>query len=1227
MGAGAKPAKSPAAAVVSAAGAGPPLGEPAPAEAIGSQLTPEEVDLSSGELAVAESIASGVKNGDKLDLKVRLPGVAEGTLQVHKRGGAFHTDGADQGILLRHPALARFAATTPMVLALKVKANKVTGWVGIGAPGPAKGGAQSVVNAMARSADLLGWAGLSKITFPSVRNQFIDGVIDVGVDKLEFSVGGFLSGTGAMALDNTSLSFEGSAKVEIPGGSGGELLIKKDPTGALSGKLDVAVQIGSVTGTVSATLVRGFVSVMGSVAYSGDRLSGKLTLVAIDEATARDITLKKPEGGGDVPIELPGPDTPIKPGKRAFCGWGQLNFRVTDWLTGTATVIVNSKGQATIIGEIAPPKEFILFEQKEWKQRLFKIEIRAAYGIPVVGQVGLFANIALDAIAQVGPGKLHKIKLMGAYSTDPRVAKQLSIEGVINISAFAGLRLRAEAGLVVTIIGHDIKAGVGLNAMAGVRGYVEATPRIGMREKAPGKPEYYIQGHMEIAAQPVLGFGGDLFVEIDTPWWSPLSDKKWTWPLFSIEYPLPGEFGIGADVDYVLGSKQWPTVEFSELAFDSSKFLTDVMNDNADNGSGGEAKKAGDWHEGKGGGALAKAKNKGGTGKKPGEPGADSEPVGEALTFSDGKEAHRLWFQEKSGAASLMVASDEGRVPDQLTKLEGQVKNLLEGDRPTAQALIKKAKALLPKIEEAGTEVAVMKEAEAKAPETYKKHGKGKGKKKGKKDSRKDKNKKLKADQKNLQAVLAELFVLMRMENWSAIDSPVKWQAKLHKGSVAGGATVSIAGGGATARLRLDKALWATAFNAIETGPIALAKHPGGRTSIRPAKAKLLKESKAVEKVPLAGAKLQARAKPELKKIADRIAPTIEEFGKTLKLKNLAAARNSTPMKSKWPVKLTVRSTQAKKYKATFDPEMKLQLKAWETGFSKLTVDQWVVNLNAFRAKSADEFKKLDKNARAAVAAEVRARLAETEPPLNQEVELLRVARKNLQDFIKREKLQKFIASGRDPSTLTKEQKRKIWPLMLRERQVAEAEKIAPARAALKKFLAKHPDLARLSDKEKEKFSQLSAEAKVAGRSGEEKVFGNVHAKGLRMLEREKRTDAKWTAMAGKAKKLYALLHNPDQVAGGHGAIGDLTPVKKPRQPKAPSKAEQKEYEADLKAWEAYLAKLEKFVGNSLVNSVLGGNWKAIPAEQTVITNKDNYHAPLYALWKMNFKLTHVYGK
>jgi hypothetical protein len=606
------------------------------------------------------------------------------------------------------------------------------------------------------------------------------------------------------------------------------------------------------------------------------------------------------------------------------------------------------------------------------------------------------------------------------------------------------------------------------------------------------------------------------------------------------------------------------------VAFDSSKFLTDVMNDNTDKGSGAETKKPGDWKEGTGGGGPGGAKNKGGSGKKPGEPGYDSEPVGQALTFSDGKESHRLWFAEKSGDATLMVASDEEKVPERLKELKGKVKNLLEADRDKADTLIKKAEALLPDIKDTGKQVAVMKQAEANAKKTYEEHGKKKGKKTKPKASRKDKNKELKSKQKKLEAVLTELFVLMRMEPWELVDKPAKWEAQLRGAAVPGEEAVRIVGGGKTARLRLDKSPWKAALNKIKSGPIKTAKNESGMNAIATAEQKIQKAGEEVEKVPLAGAEVQVRAKPVLKKIADGVVPAVAKLGKTLKLKKhlAVAAMPASPKNPAWPVMFGVRTTKAKKYKETFDKEMRKQLTAWEQGFAKMTVDTWVVHLDTFKIKSIDELKKLDRNARAAVAKEIEARLAAAEPLLGEETELLKVARLNLLEFIKRENLEKFVAAKDDESKLTKEQMKNLYPLLqqLRRRRtkVEEAEKIAPASAKLRRMAPDDPKFANLSEGQERKLSKLTREAKISGRSDQEEIFRRLHAKGIRMAAAEQKREKLWRGLTTKGKELHVLIHNPDQVAGGYGDIADITPVKQPRKPVNPTRATLQQYEEDV---------------------------------------------------------------
>jgi hypothetical protein len=198
--------------------------------------------------------------------------------------------------------------------------------------------------------------------------------------------------------------------------------------------------------------------------------------------------------------------------------------------------------------------------------------------------LNLFANISLHALASLGPAKIYNIEILGTYSTDPEVQKNIQISGSINISAYGGLRLRAEGGAGVEILEHDIKFGIGLAADVGVKAYADARPTIGYRD--PGV--FYISGTLELVAQPVLGLGGDFFIALETPWWSPLSDDRWTWPLFSKEWPLTDPIGISAAVaDYELGSGKVPEIQLKKPEFDPSKFMTSMVDKTLPEKSGG----------------------------------------------------------------------------------------------------------------------------------------------------------------------------------------------------------------------------------------------------------------------------------------------------------------------------------------------------------------------------------------------------------------------------------------------------------------------------------------------------------------------------------------------------------------------------------------------------------------------------------------------------------------
>jgi hypothetical protein len=557
------------------------------------------------------------------------------------------------------------------VLAVGIKDSTIQGFASIAAVERKAPTRDSLLNFIEEHPDTMRWAGLSDLKFPGVTNKLEGGNLTVRVDKFSFRIGGFLRGSGTFGLENEAVTFSAQARIKVKKVAEADLQIERDVTGGLKGKVELPVKIEKFNGNLIAAFENGYVDIKGRVKYSTKKLTGEVTLLVTDEETARNVAKQKlpPDqiiASATEATAPAGQPALARPGPRAMAGWGDLDFRFTPWLTGKATVIVDGDGNVTVVGEIAPPLRIEIFPQKDFVKQVFKIEARALYGVPVVGNIFVFANVGIDALAKFGPGTLYNMRIEGTYSTDPAVLDRFSISATLNISAFAGLRLRGEGGAGIEVLDHDIKAGVGVWALAGIRGYVEATPTIGYRElAAPVEGEegqFFIKGHMELAAQPFLGLGGDLFVELDSPWWSPAPDKKWTWPLGQLDYPLPGAFGIGADVDYVIGSPELPEVQFTDVDFNAQKFMTDLMNDKVAPEGKGEEEKPGEWKEGEGAaGAEATSAEPGATDTQ-GAPAEGEAATGQQDPAAEGEPpdpAHaENWI---AGLAAVAALSDQSK--------------------------------------------------------------------------------------------------------------------------------------------------------------------------------------------------------------------------------------------------------------------------------------------------------------------------------------------------------------------------------------------------------------------------------------------------------------------------------------------------------------------------------------------------------------------------------------
>ena len=445
--------------------------------------------------------------------------------------------------------------------------------------------ALGIIDSVNKNLETMGFLGIDKINTGGLENKFENGGLNFKANEISVGVDGYIEASGSLGITNSAFMFDVTSTVSVAGLAEGEFNLKRDEKGQLAGKASINADIANVGATLTIEYEEGIVSIQGTGRMSSDKFSGEITLLVTDESKSKQMMhaalgVETMEAEAQAPAAAPVKKTK---GNQVLAGWGTVEATITPWLQGTANIGIDNKGQVTIVGTISVPNEIELMEQRGIKHDLFDVEIRAGYGIPLVGQVFLFASIGMFMNAGFGPLVLKDVAFTGTYSTDPSVLQNFSITGTLGINAFAILGLKAEAGVGVTLLGHDVKAGVAVTAAAGIKAYAEATPTFEYKEqKSPegGKVgESRLKGHFEAAAQLFLQLTGSLFYELDSPWWSPAPDGREDYPLGEVQYPIGDSMGIGADMDWLVGSEEPPELKFAPVEFDPDKFTADVMAD------------------------------------------------------------------------------------------------------------------------------------------------------------------------------------------------------------------------------------------------------------------------------------------------------------------------------------------------------------------------------------------------------------------------------------------------------------------------------------------------------------------------------------------------------------------------------------------------------------------------------------------------------------------------
>ncbi|MDX8553691.1 DUF4157 domain-containing protein [Tenacibaculum sp. 1B UA] len=553
------------------------------------------------------------------DVNVKIGTQFEGTIKIRKLGRP--AEGQSQkfeltstsnnnylnvrGMTFLNPL--RDAGVFPiLVLSRFGEEQSTTGFLSVRAGEEVVPNVLGIIHKINENLEAMSFLGLSPIEVAEgLENRFENGGLNFRANNLSANIDGYIEATGSLGITDSNLSFELNSTVDIAGLASGEFNVARGADGKLSGQASIGADIANVSASLNVEYDDGAVTIQGTGRMNSDKFSGEITLLVTDATRSRQMMhaalgVESMDQEAEASANQEQATVSKTKDNQVLAGWGEVQATITPWLEGTAKVGIDNEGHVTIVGEIVVPDEIELMEQRGKKVDIFQVEIRAGYGIPLVGQVFLFASIGMFANAGFGPLVLKNVGFTGTYSTDPSVLQEFNITGTLGINAFAVLGLEAEAGVGVTLIGHDVKAGVNVTAAAGLRAYAEATPTFEYKEEASpegGKVgESRLKGHFEAAAQLFLQLSGALFYELDSPWWSPAPDGREEYPLGEVQYPIGDSLGIGADVDWLVGGEEPPELTMSPVEFDADKFTADVMADPPPRSMGdSESSPEGEW--------------------------------------------------------------------------------------------------------------------------------------------------------------------------------------------------------------------------------------------------------------------------------------------------------------------------------------------------------------------------------------------------------------------------------------------------------------------------------------------------------------------------------------------------------------------------------------------------------------------------------------------------------
>jgi len=267
-------------------------------------------------------------------------------------------------------------------------------------------------------------------------------------------------------------------------------------------------------------------------------------------------------------------------------GGGSLILQITPWLAASAEVQFLPNGELEVTARLSSD-QYQVFSRKEVNRNLLQvptIEI-PLFAIPLGPRsIGLVAQVGggLDFTSGFGPGSLQNMSAEITYNPEHEDETTLSGHGEFVIPADAGLTLRGDLSLGVSVGIASLTGGIELEGSLGLEGEALASvdvnwsPLTGLTIDALGSitvnPKFTFA--INAFARGSLGIG---WFSISKTWSHNLASYEWGPDVqFGIVFPIHYQEGVPFEMSYEDIDVIYPNLDVIDMAVDLAR---DIKNE------------------------------------------------------------------------------------------------------------------------------------------------------------------------------------------------------------------------------------------------------------------------------------------------------------------------------------------------------------------------------------------------------------------------------------------------------------------------------------------------------------------------------------------------------------------------------------------------------------------------------------------------------------------------